>query len=434
MSDNSHLSDPRERPNWVSFEKKIADICNYSLNAKQRKTAENSEKGVFQGSNEAQKPRNSVDFYLAQSQARNTKKAYRSDLEQFEGWGGVIPTSPEQLASYLAENASALTISTLKRRVAAIAWAHRDQRLDDPTKSSLVKRVLKGIGRHHGEKQKQASPLLLEQLERIVVGLGHAPKDGRDKALLLVGFYGAFRGSELLSLRVEDCAFDEGGALLHLRKSKTDQVARGRWVAIPRFSNMRCPTGALERWIVECGYDTGPLFRPLSGASSDRRSPLSVRSLSRVIQARVASIGLSSTGFSSHSLRAGFVTSALGDQIDPIMIARQTGHKSIEVLAKYNRPSTAGFSPAFEGLRKLLASTRLDKEVCDLSGQGTGKSLENGHGRVFKASLQAADIGPVDVGIDRQGFLRDAPLDPELPEIVSNDTLSLHAVKSSSCR
>lgn len=431
MSHNSHLSDPLKAKRGVS---QIADICNYSLNAKQRTTAEIAEKGDLEDHSEAQIRRNSVDFYLAQSKARNTRKAYRSDLEQFEAWGGAIPTSPEQLASYLAEHAVTLAVSTLKRRVAAIAWAHREQRLEDPTKSSLVKQVVKGIGRHHGEKQKQVSPLLLEQLERIVVGLGHAPKDWRDKALLLVGFYGAFRGSELLSLCVENCIFDEGGALLHLHKSKTDQAARGRWVAIPRFSGRSCPTEALERWIAECGYDAGPLFRPLSGAPSNRRSPLSVRSLSRVIQNRVASIGMSSAGFSSHSLRAGFVTSALGDEIDPITIARQTGHKSIEVLAKYNRPSTTRFSPSFEGLRKLLASTRLDKEVCDVCGEGSSKAFKDGNSGVFKASLQPADVSPVNFRIYCQSLLGNAPGDPEFSEIVSNDTLSLHAVKSSSCR
>jgi len=435
MSDNSHLSDPNLEGVGIS---NFADICNHGAdvcNSSQEIDANKLEmrEGLI-ACDEGTMGSRLVNFYLTKSQAVNTRRAYLSDLEQFKAWGGAIPASADQVASFLAEHGRTLAVSTLKRRVAAIASAHKDQGQIDPTKSALVKQVLKGIERHHGARQKQASPLLLEQLERIVVGLGKSRKDRRDKALLLVGLYGAFRGSELLSLRVENCVFDEGGALLHLHKSKTDQAAKGRWVAIPRFSSGTCPTGALERWIAECGYNAGPLFRPLSGAPSDRRSPLSVRSLSRVIQNRVASIGISSAGFSSHSLRAGFVTSALGDEIDPIFIARQTGHKSIEVLAKYNRPSTTRFSPAFEGLGKFLASTRLDKEVCDVCGKGAGKALKDGNSGVFKASLQAADISPVDFRIHRQSLLGDTPGDPEFSEIVGNDTLSLHAVKSSSCR
>jgi integrase len=431
MSDNSHLSDPPNAKRGVST---IADICKSSLNAKRRKTAETWEKEDLEGAAEAQKPRNSVDFYLAQSQARNTRKAYRSDLEQFEAWGGVIPASPEQLASYLAENAAALTVSTLKRRVAAVAWAHRDQRLDDPSKSSLVKQVLKGIGRHHGEKQKQASPLLLEQLERIVVGLGHTHKDRRDKALLLVGFYGAFRGSELLSLRVEDCAFNEDGALLHLAKSKTDQAARGRWVAIPRLADPACPTLALEDWVAECGPEAGLLFRPLNGAPSGKDSSLSVRSLSRVIQQRISQIGLDPHGFSSHSLRAGFVTSQMNLGVDASAIARQTGHRSLDILKRYDRPLTAGLSTTPERFGELFSGSRTNKEVCDLSRQSVGDPLKHSNSGIFEATLQPADIGPINPSIHRQGLLREALGNSKLPKIVSNDTLNLHAVKSPSCR
>ena len=172
-SHNSHLSDPLKAKRDIS---QIADICNYSLNAKRRRMAEIKEKEAFELPIGDQNCPNSVDFYLAQSQSQNTRQAYRSDLEQFEAWGGAIPASPDQVASYLAENAATLAVSTLKRRVAAIAWAHKDQRQVDPTKSVLVRQVLKGIERHHGVKQKQAAPLLLETLEQIVVSLGGKPE------------------------------------------------------------------------------------------------------------------------------------------------------------------------------------------------------------------------------------------------------------------
>ncbi len=431
MSDNSHLSDP---PNGKRGVSQIADVCNYSLNAKQSKIPENGRKQDSYAPSGTRIPENPVDFYLAKSQALDTRRAYRSDLEQFKAWGGAIPASADQVASYVAENASALAVSTLKRRVAAIASAHTEQGCSDPTKSSLVKQVLKGIERHHGVDQKQASPLLQNLLDQIVAALGGRDIDLRDKALLLVGFYGAFRGAELLSLRIEDCVFDEDGVLLQITRSKIDQTAKGRWIAIPMLGVEICPTAALKAWIARCGYEAGPLFRPLKGAACGGNEALSVRSLSRMIQRRVKQAGLDPLGYSSHSLRAGFVTSQINAGADVGVIARQTGHSSIEVLKRYDRPLAARLSTTSQRLGKLLACTRSDKEVCDVCRKGSSKSFENGDCRVFKASLQAADIGPIDFGIDRQGFLRDAPLDPELPEIVSNDTLSLHVVKSSSCR
>jgi len=430
-SHNSTLSDLLKAKRSVS---QIADICNSSLIANKRRMTKNWEKESFVDLNEDHNCPNPVDFYLAQSQAQNTREAYRSDLEQFEAWGGTIQASPDQVASYLAENAATLAVSTLKRRVAAIAWAHKDQNQVDPTKSVLVKQVLKGIERHHGLKQKQAAPLLLETLEQIVAGLGTSRKDQRDKALLLVGFYGAFRGSELLNLRIEGCAFDERGALLHLAKSKTDQAARGRWVAIPRLSNMVCPTRALEDWVAECGYEAGPLFRPLNGAPSGKDSSLSVRSLSRVIQYRVNQIGLDPQGFSSHSLRAGFVTSQMNLGADANAIARQTGHRSLDILKRYDRPLMAGLSTASERLGELFSGSRTNKEVCDLSRQSTGDPVKHCNSGIFEAPLQPADIGSINPSIHRQGLLRQALGNSKLPKIVSNDTLNLHAVKSPSCR
>ena len=361
-SDNSNLSDPMSGPKYRPQSHKIAGICNFSLNAKQRKTAEICEKGDFEDQIQGQNIQNSVDFYLAQSQAENTRKAYRSDLEQFEVWGGTVPASPEQVATYLAESASYLAVSTLKRRVAALAWAHKDKGVADPTKSELVKRVLKGIERHHGVTQKQAAPLLLEQLERIVAGLGPSRKDHRDKALLLVGFYGAFRGSELLSLRVEDCAFERDEALLFLRKSKTDQNARGRWIAVPGHSYSGCPVGALKSWVRECGYDRGPLFRPLKGSPGALERELSVRSLSRLIRQHVLKAGTNPEGYSSHSLRAGFVTSALAHGDDPASVSKQTGHKSTEMLTRYDRPLLGRLSTAPERFGAITSSQRVHQQ------------------------------------------------------------------------
>ncbi len=434
MSDNSHLSDPNSAGPCDSD---FADICNQSAdvcNSSGEVVSNDLEDKMDRTSGDEETTRSHlVDFYLANAHALNTKKAYLSDLERFEAWGGAVPASAEQVASYLAENAKLLAVSTLKRRVAAIASVHREQGQTDPTKSALVKQVLKGIARHHGVKQKQANPLLPDLLNQIISALSRQEIDLRDKALLLMGFYGALRGAELLNLSLEDCVFDEDGVLLHIGSSKTDQTAKGRWIAIPTLGGALCPTNALKDWIVRSGYKAGPLFRPLKSVIDGENEALSVRSLSRMIQRRVKRAGFNPKGYSSHSLRAGFVTSQINVGVDTSVIARQTGHSSIGVLRRYDRPLAARLSTASKGFGEFFAGPGAHKEICDVSGQGAGKSLENGDCRVFETSLETADISPVDVGINRQSLLGDTPFDPEFPEIVSNDTLSLHAVKSSSC-
>lgn len=409
-SHNSHLSALPESVEGAEEGSEFADVCTYPLN-------------------ENQHPQSLVDFYLTKSQARNTRQAYRSDLEQFAAWGGSIPAFPKQVASYLAENAEALAVSTLKRRMAAIAWVHKDQGQVDPTKSVLVKQVFKGIERHHGVRQKQATPLLLDTLEQIVSKMDGNAKDVRDQALLLVGFYGAFRGAELLGLRIQDCIFDKGGVCLHLAKSKTDQKANGRWVPLPRFRNLACPTRALENWIDVCGYDTDFLFRSMSVASGARSTALTVRSLSRLIQSRVKRIGIDPEGYSSHSLRAGFVTSQIEMGVDVGQIAHQTGHRSLEVLKRYDRPLAVRFSATPERLREFLPFTWNDKKVGNNSRKSISQSIKDDDSRVFQPPLQSADIGPVNPGINRQGLLGETFGDPELSKIMSHDTLNLHEVK-----
>jgi len=433
MSDNLQLSDTTSRHHREGSGEFRAAVCKIEPEADCQSDTIKKHSSSHVANAQTRNIDERIVFYLRASQSENTRKAYASDLHRFYEWGGAIPASKETLAAYLAENATILAVGTLKRRVAAIAWAHRQEGRADPTKSELVRKLMRGIERHHGVTQKQAAPLLLEQLEQIVARLGAGRKDARDKALLLVGFYGAFRGSELLSLRVEDCVFDEDGALLRLAKSKTDQIARGRWVAIPRLPNTVCPTGVLEDWVAECGREAGPLFRPLNGTPCGKDGSLSVRSHSRVIQYRVKQIGLDPQGFSSHSLRAGFVTSQMNLGVDASAIARQTGHRSLDILKRYDRPLTARLSATSERLGERLSGSRTNKEVCDLSRQSVGDPLKHTNSGIFEATLQPADIGPINPSIHRQGLLRQALGNSELSKIVSNDTLNLHAVKSSSC-
>ena len=145
-----------------------------------------------------------VQDYVRQSLSENTRKAYRCDLEHFLSWGAAVPSTDREIAAYLADHAEKLSVATLTRRLVAIGKAHTAKGLQSPTKSELVQSTLKGIKRAHGKPQRQVKPLLVEDLFQILNVMGDTPKDIRDRALLLLGFAGGFRRSELAALNRED--------------------------------------------------------------------------------------------------------------------------------------------------------------------------------------------------------------------------------------
>ena len=165
---------------------------------------------------------------VRESLAPNTRSAYVSDLGHFEGWGGRIPADPETVAAYLAAHADILCVATLNRRLAALAKAHRSHGVTNPTSSELVKSVLRGLKRIKGTAQRQATPLLKEDLIVALDATGEGLKDHRDRALLLIGFAGGFRRSELVGLTYGDVERVRQGIILSLRRSKTDQAGEGR--------------------------------------------------------------------------------------------------------------------------------------------------------------------------------------------------------------
>ena len=175
--------------------------------------------------------RNRVDVRDAISD--NTKRAYRSDLQHFLDWGGTIPASDVALADYLAQHAGMLSVATLVRRVASISKVHSAKGFQNPTHSELVKSTLRGIKRIHGQPQRRAKPLIKEDLFTLLVEMDDSLKDVRDKALLLVGFAGGFRRSELVAINITDIEIVRQGLIIHIRRSKTDQEGVGRTIGIP---------------------------------------------------------------------------------------------------------------------------------------------------------------------------------------------------------
>ena len=275
--------------------------------------------------------------FVAAATSENTHRAYESDLAHYLSWGGCIPSAPQLVAQSLATHAESLSMATLARRIVSIRRAHVFGGFPDPTKAELVRLALRGVRRLHGRPQRRVAPLRLEHLGDIVSRLGSEKRDLRDRALLLVGFAGAFRRSELTAIDCKWIERREQGVVVTLPRSKTDQEGRGRQVAIPRIGGPICPVAALDSWLATSGITDGPLFRPVSKAGRVLGKPLSTSAVAIIVKQRAAQVGLDPQRYSGHSPRAGFVTSAAAAGLPVWKIKGQTGHASDAVVGRYIR-------------------------------------------------------------------------------------------------
>jgi integrase len=278
-----------------------------------------------------------VRSFLAASKAANTHRAYESDLRHFLSWGGFIPADDRTIARYLAEHAETLKTSTLSRRLVAIRSAHADCGLVDPTRSELVRLTMKGIQRKCGMPRRQVRALMVEHLVKMWDMEPRCLADIRDRSLLLLGFAGAFRRSELVSIDVEHLRFRTDGIRIRIPKSKTDQERAGRTVFVPKLSSAICPHVALESWLSQSGIHTGSLFRSLRKAKQVSSHRLSNHAVARIVKRHVTRIGLDAADYAGHSLRAGFVTTAAMAGMGSWQIRQQTGHSSDNALSHYIR-------------------------------------------------------------------------------------------------
>lgn len=275
------------------------------------------------------------DFIRA-SLSKATQKAFKADLRHFRAWGGSIPVAPLTVARYLADHAEKLAVATLRRRLATIAKAHTTNGYPNPCDSEPVKMTLRGIRRMHGKPQTQARPLECADLLRIV-GKPTKCAEIRDHALLLIGFSGAFRRSELVALDFSDLEFVAEGLLITLRRSKTDQEGTGRQVPIPLARGNICPVYALRQWLEVAAVKEGPVFRGVTRAGRVLEDRLSAQSVSLILKKRMAELGLATARVSGHSLRSGFVTAAARVGASIAKISVQTGHRSPAMVMRYIR-------------------------------------------------------------------------------------------------
>jgi site-specific recombinase XerD len=285
-----------------------------------------------------------VREYVRASKAENTLRGYQSDWRDFCAWcesrGGLcpLPATAESVAAYIAECAGHLKPGSIQRRLNAIAETHKAAGLESPTHAAIVRNTLKGIRRTLGTAPAQKAAALTDDIRAMIDATDAGLIGARDRALILLGFAGAFRRSELVRLNVEDCAFGKDGLTVTLRRSKIDQVGEGRKIGIPYGSNPEtCPVRTIQAWTEQAGVTAGPLFRSINRHGHVQSGRLSGIDVARVTKKLAARAGLDPAKYAGHSLRAGHATAAAIAGTSERSIMKQTGHRSLQMVRRYIR-------------------------------------------------------------------------------------------------
>lgn len=300
-----------------------------------------------------------VKQFARSAKSPATLKAYRREWRRFERWctdRGLValPAMPETVALYVADCASTSVVSTITRRLTAITKAHLAAGYPSSpatTKHFIVGETMKGIRRVIGTAQHGKDPLLTVDIRKIV---SHCPKSLlglRDRALLLMGFCGAFRRSEISGIDLSHIRWYPEGIVLLLSRSKTDQDGAGREVGIPRGKDPEtCPVGALRAWLCEAGIEEGPVFRGVDRHGNLSATRLHPDSIGKLLKRAAARAGMAVEGISGHSLRSGHATQAARNGVSESKIMRQTGHKSTTMVRRYIRKGRIFTENAASGL------------------------------------------------------------------------------------
>tara|TARA_B100001029_G_scaffold112979_1_gene93273 strand:+ start:195 stop:1109 length:915 start_codon:yes stop_codon:yes gene_type:complete len=269
---------------------------------------------------------------LKNSKANNTLRAYKADFRDFalfcqQNGFSSMPTDPKVLTLYLTQLSKSSKYSTLKRRLASISVIHKLNGHYLDTKHPVITENLLGIKRIKGTYQRAKKPILINDLKKIIEVINKDKNKKnilKNKALLLIGFAGGFRRSELVEIQYEDLEFVPEGVKIFVKKSKTDQSGEGMTKGIPYFSNPDyCPVVSLKKWIEEGDVKSDKIFD-----MSDRNVALIIKRYARVA-------GLDENKYSGHSLRSGFATSTAEQGAEERSIMAMTGHKTTQMVRRY---------------------------------------------------------------------------------------------------
>jgi integrase len=268
----------------------------------------------------------SLNTYIQAATSENTRKAYRHDIQHFIAWGGVLPTTADVIIRYLINFSSKLNPRTLIRRLTAIKNWHLYQNFPDPTSHPLVRKTLTGIKNIHGRPKEKALALQIEDLIAMVSFLTANDRliNWRNNAILQVGFFGAFRRSELVAIQHADLHFVSQGVKILIPRSKTDQTGEGQICAIPNGDTLLCPSTALKIWCQKANIENGPVFRRITKGGKVLPKAIDANHLSSLIKKIAQSCALPNADrYSGHSLRRGFATAASQQGISLSAIMQQ---------------------------------------------------------------------------------------------------------------
>lgn len=283
--------------------------------------------------------------FAAQADAPNTQRAYTADWKHFLSWCSKrnrcpLPADPDDLALYLRFCAEklGLKMSTVERRMAAISEAHGRNGHVSPTHEWVIRNTMRRLRRELGSPARGKNPILVADLKKMIRKCPGTLAGARDKAILLTGFSGALRRSDLVNLDVEDISKADEGLVLMIRKGKTDQKREGRKIGIPfGHDPLTCPVRALCEWLEASRITEGPIFRAVTKFDRPRPTRLSSNVVAEIVKKYCALVGKRASLFAGHSLRAGFATSAAIAGASEHSIQKQTGHQSLLVLRRYIR-------------------------------------------------------------------------------------------------
>jgi site-specific recombinase XerD len=282
--------------------------------------------------------------FAEMEKSEGTRRAYRSDFRIFTVWClarglEVMPATASTAARFLSAQATGgLKASTIGRRAAAIAYAHKLAGFEPPTGAETVKAVVRGIRRTIGAAPVRKAPATADVVTQMLKHCPDTLRGRRDAALLALGFSGAFRRSELVALQVGDLVEAPDGYRVMIRRSKTDQEGEGQEIAIPRGCRIE-PVKLVQAWLQAAGITEGHIFRHVAKGSRLQAEPLSGHSAAAIVKRYAALAGLDPALFAGHSLRSGFLTSSAESGASVLKMVEVSRHKSIDMLTTYVRRS-----------------------------------------------------------------------------------------------
>lgn len=282
---------------------------------------------------------------IANAKATNTRRAYRSDWRTFQAWCDArghqaMPAHPATVLVYLEEMKKAgKKYSTISRAMVTISKSHKVAGYVSPRADPHVSEFMIGLVNELTVAVDAKRPLVIEDIQAMVRSPSvETLSDLRDRAIVLIGFAGGFRRSEIVSFNVRDAMFVSSGVILHLRKSKTDQKGEGRKIAIWNGEEQdTCPVLALRSWLNVAGIKDGPIFRGFNRDGSVKRNRLCDKTVARIVKRLARNAGIDEAAVAGHSLRSGFATTAAAAGVEERSIMNQTGHQSTKTVRGYIR-------------------------------------------------------------------------------------------------